>query len=333
MAGDLYRKPAMFSVVALLVILMGTVATMFYPMLRADMSGPRLEALRPYTPLELAGRDIYQREGCMGCHTQTVRPLASEVARYGDYSKVGEFAYDRPHLWGSKRTGSDLAREGGLRPNDWHVRHFADPRAVVPRSNMPSYAFLLKASLDPATARVHYRALASLYRPGEFGAKEEEFAALASKSEMDALVAYMQWLGHAVPRECAVGDLLAVNPLAGKAAAVERGKLVYANNCAQCHGEEGEGIPGAIPSLVDQEFLGQPGDAPDGTYFGLISCGSDAKKKIGRPGSPEGGMTAFGGQLPDDDIWSVIAFIRARQVHERGEHGPGHGGEHKSGHE
>src|SRR5512135_302461 len=177
MSGQIYRKPILFSVVALLVILAGTVATMFYPMVRQDMH-PKLDALRAFTPLELAGRDIYQREGCMGCHTQTVRPLASEVARYGDYSKVGEFAYDRPHLWGSKRTGPDLAREGGLRPNDWHQRHFENPRALVPKSNMPSYAFLKRAKLEPATVKAHYRALASVYRPGEFAARDEDFADL-----------------------------------------------------------------------------------------------------------------------------------------------------------
>jgi cytochrome c oxidase cbb3-type subunit 2 len=320
MAGQIYRKPVMFSVLALLVILVGTVATMFYPMLREDMKGPKLEALRAYTPLELAGRDIYQREGCMGCHTQTVRPLASEVARYGDYSKVGEFAYDRPHLWGSKRTGPDLAREGGVRPDDWHHRHFANPQALVPKSNMPSYAFLEEAKLDPVTVRAHYRALASVYAPGEFAAQEADFAALADKTEMDALVAYMQWLGHAIPRQCAVGDLLAVNPLAGKKQAILRGVTVYRDNCAQCHGDEGEGLPGAVPSLLDDEFLGQKGDVADGAYFGLITCGSDAKKQIGRKGDPEGGMTAFGGQLSDEDIWSVISFIRAQQKHEVIEH-------------
>jgi cytochrome c oxidase cbb3-type subunit 2 len=318
MAGAIYRKPIMFSVVALLVILAGTVATMFYPMLRSDMH-PRLEALKAYTPLELAGRDIYQREGCMGCHTQTVRPLASEVARYGDYSKAGEFAYDRPHLWGSKRTGPDLAREGGLRPNDWHVRHFKNPQALVPKSNMPAYAFLADAKLDPGTAKAHYRALGSLYTPAEFSAKEEDFAALAEKTEMDALVAYMQWLGHAIPRECQFGDVAAVNPLAGKKDAVARGMKIYADNCMQCHGEHGEGIPGAIPSLTDHEFLGQQGDMPDGAYYGLIVCGSDAKKKLGRAGDPGGGMTAFGGQLADEDVWSVISWIRAHQEHERAE--------------
>jgi cytochrome c oxidase cbb3-type subunit 2 len=320
MSGQIYRKPVMFSVVALLVILAGTVATMFYPMLRQDMSGPKLDALRAYTPLELAGRDIYQREGCMGCHTQTVRPLASEVARYGDFSKVGEFAYDRPHLWGSKRTGPDLAREGGLRPNDWHQRHFENPQALVPKSNMPSYAFLKQAKLEPGTVKAHYRALASVYKPGEFAAKEEDFAALGGKTEMEAIVAYMQWLGHAIPRECAVGDLLAVNPLAGKKSAILRGVTIYRNNCAQCHGDEGEGLPGAVPSLVDDEFLGEKGDVADGAYFGLITCGSGAKKQIGRKGDPEGGMTAFGGQLSDEDIWSVVSFIRAQQKHEAVEH-------------
>jgi cytochrome c oxidase cbb3-type subunit II len=312
----IYTKPVLFSVAALVAILVGTVATMFYPMLREDMH-PRLAALRAFTPLELAGRDIYQREGCMGCHTQTVRPLASEVARYGDYSKAGEFAYDRPHLWGSKRTGPDLAREGGLRPNDWHARHFEGPQAMVPKSNMPAYAFLSGAKLDPRSVKSHYVALASVYRPDEFAAKDEDFAALSEKTEMDALIAYMQWLGHAIPRECAVGDLAAANPLAGKPQAIARGKALYADNCAQCHGDAGEGIPGAIPSLVDDEFLGVKGDPADGTYFAIITCGSAAKKAIGREGSPEGGMTAFGGQLSDDDVWSVVAFIREQQKHQK----------------
>jgi cytochrome c oxidase cbb3-type subunit 2 len=123
----------------------------------------------------------------------------------------------------------------------------------------------------------------------------------------------MQWLGHAIPRACAVGDLAAANPLAGKAPAIARGKTLYADNCSQCHGDAGEGIAGVIPSLVDDEFLGVKGDPADGAYFGVITCGSAAKKAIGRAGSPEGGMTAFGGQLSDDDIWSVVAFIREQQ--------------------
>jgi cytochrome c oxidase cbb3-type subunit 2 len=321
MSGTIYGKPVLFSVVALLVILAGTVATMFYPMVRDDMH-PRLEALRPFTPLELAGRDVYQREGCMACHTQTVRPLGSEVARYGDYSKAGEFAYDRPHLWGSKRTGPDLAREGGLRPDDWHVRHFIDPRAVVPRSNMPAYGFLKGEKLQPDVVAANYRALSRMYRPGELAASRAEFAALSSRTEMDALVAYMQWLGHAIPRECAVGDLLAVNPLARNKDAILRGKALYADNCMQCHGDEGEGLPDAVPSLVDQEFLAEKGDLGDGAYYALINCGSTAKKAIGRKGDASGGMMGFGGQMSEEEMWSLVSFIRAQQTHERAEHEP-----------
>jgi cytochrome c oxidase cbb3-type subunit 2 len=137
MAGDIYRKPIMFAIISAVVILIGTAVTMFIPMMTSHMH-PKLEALKPFTPLQLAGRDIYQREGCNNCHTQTVRPLRTEVMRYGEYSKAGEFAYDYPFLWGSKRTGPDLARIGKKYPDAWHVRHFEDPRAFFARSNMPA---------------------------------------------------------------------------------------------------------------------------------------------------------------------------------------------------
>ncbi len=182
---------------------------------------------------------------------------------------------------------------------------------------MPAYAFLAGAKLDPRQVRRHYVALASLYAPSDFPAKEEEFTALSEKTELDAMVAYTQWLGHAVARACRVGDLVAVSPLAGKLEAAAHGKEVYEANCAACHGDDAAGIPGAIPSLVDAEFLGASGDVPDGTYFGLIACGSDAKKEIDRPGDPAGGMTAFGGQLPDDDIWSIIGYVRELQKNQK----------------
>ena len=162
-------------------ILAGSIVTMGYPMLRGDMH-PRLENLRPFTPLELAGRDVYQREGCSNCHTQTVRPLRSEVLRYGEYSKAGEFAYDRPFLWGSKRTGPDLAREGGKRPDGWHQRHYENPQAFEPRSNMPSYAFLKAARLEPAEVRSHYLALAAFHP--EMKAGQGDFAAPVSRKAM-----------------------------------------------------------------------------------------------------------------------------------------------------
>src|SRR5512136_1538355 len=143
MAGEIYWKPIALALMATGAILIGCIVTMAYPMLRADMH-PRLETLKPFSPLQLAGRDVYQREGCVGCHTQTIRPLPSEVVRYGGsraqeptarYSLAGEFAYDHPFLWGSKRTGPDLAFEGWLKPSrDWQVAHLENPQALVPRS-------------------------------------------------------------------------------------------------------------------------------------------------------------------------------------------------------
>jgi cytochrome c oxidase cbb3-type subunit 2 len=311
MASPIYKKPILFAVAALVTLLAGTVATVFLPMLRDDMH-PKLENLKPFTPLQLAGRDVYQREGCMGCHTQTVRPLASEVARYGEYSKAGEFAYDRPHLWGSKRTGPDLARVGGKYNDAWHYRHFEDPQAIVPKSNMPRYGFLFKAKVDAAAVRSHMAALS-------LPSSDADYAGLGEKSEMDALVAYMQWLGHAVARKSAFTvDLAMVNPIAGDAAALARGKKLFLDNCAACHGDEGEG--GAAPSVVDTTFLGDKGDMPDAAYYALIAYGSDVKPQLGRKGDPEGGMQAFAGPMSKDDIWAVISYIRAQQVHERAEH-------------
>jgi cytochrome c oxidase cbb3-type subunit II len=318
MAGEIYRKPISFALMATVVILAGTVVTMAYPMLRQEMH-PRLENLKAFTPLQLAGRDLYQREGCHNCHTQTVRPLRSEVLRYGEYSKAGEFAYDRPFLWGSKRTGPDLAREGGKRPDGWHQKHFANPQAFEPKSNMPSYAFLSSARLDPAEAKSHYLALASMYPAADFQAGDADFQALADRTEMDAMVAYMQWLGHAVARRApgAEGiDLAAASPLGDDPAAIARGLKVYVENCAICHGEEGKGETEIAPSLVDDVFLGERGDMPDGAYFALISGGSDAKPAIGRKGLAEGGMTAFGGQLSREDIWAVISWVRAQRAHQ-----------------
>jgi cytochrome c oxidase cbb3-type subunit 2 len=284
-------------------------------MLRADMH-PKLDNLRPYSPLELAGRDIYQREGCMNCHTQVVRPLKTEVLRYGEYSKAGESAYEHPFLWGSKRTGPDLAREGGKRPDGWHLKHFENPQAFEPMSNMPAYGWLAKTMLDPAEARAHFGVMATMHP--EMKASDADFAALGQKTELDALVAYMQYLGHAVrkPSETGGFDLTAVNPLGDAPAAIARGQKLFTDNCSPCHGDDGHGVEGLAPSITDKKVLGEDSDIADGAYFALISAGSDAKKAIGRKGLPDGGMTAFGGQLTKDDIWSLVSWIRAQQAHE-----------------
>jgi len=151
----------------------------------------------PYPALQLAGRDVFVSEGCYGCHSQMVRPLRSETERYGAYSVAGESVYDRPFQWGSKRTGPDLARVGGRYSDQWHVIHLMNPRDVVPESNMPGYPWLAETMVDPDLVTSKMRALQWLGDPytGEEIAAAAE--AVKGKTELDALVAYLQGLGHA----------------------------------------------------------------------------------------------------------------------------------------
>ncbi|MGQ0429544.1 MAG: cytochrome-c oxidase, cbb3-type subunit II [Gammaproteobacteria bacterium] len=167
------------------------------PIVTGDSHAHAAPGLEPYAPLELEGRDIYIRESCGTCHTQQVRPLLAEVKRYGPYSRAGEFAYDRPFLWGSKRTGPDLARVGGRYSDEWHRLHFDDPRAVVPASIMPAYPWLAKRQADRgATIQARMRALAKLGHPYS----QQEIAAapavLEGRTEQDAVIAYLQSLGR-----------------------------------------------------------------------------------------------------------------------------------------
>ncbi|HEY5801208.1 MAG TPA: cytochrome-c oxidase, cbb3-type subunit II [Burkholderiaceae bacterium] len=151
--------------------------------------------LKPYSPLRLAGRDVYVREGCYNCHSQMIRPFRAETERYGHYSVAGEFVYDRPFQWGSKRTGPDLARVGGRYSDDWHRIHLDNPRDVVPESNMPSYPWLAKTKLNPAEIAPKMRALKRLgdpYTEQEIANAAQE---VAGKTEQDALIAYLQGLG------------------------------------------------------------------------------------------------------------------------------------------
>jgi cytochrome c oxidase cbb3-type subunit 2 len=145
-------------------------------------------------------------------------------------------------------------------------------------------------------------------------------ASVDGKDELDALVAYTQWLGTSVQRrQAAEVDLALANPVAGRPDAIARGKKLFADNCAVCHGDDAEGQEGVAPSLVDEAFLGATPDLPDAAYFAIISGGSDAKPIAGRAGAKDGGMTAFGGQLSKEDIWSVIAWVRAQKAHEKAE--------------
>ena len=151
--------------------------------------------LKPYDAVQLVGRDVYVREGCYNCHSQMVRPLHAETLRYGHYSTAGEFVYDRPFQWGSKRTGPDLHRVGGKYSDEWHRLHLINPRDLVPESNMPAYAWLDRNKVDPQSVAPRMTALRRLGVPYT----DEEIAgaakALDGKSELDALVAYLQVLG------------------------------------------------------------------------------------------------------------------------------------------
>ncbi len=140
-------KPMFFTVLAVVAILIGGMVEII-PMFLIQDNVPTIASVKPYTPLEVLGRDIYIREGCLGCHSQMIRPFRSETERYGEYSKAGEFVYDHPFLWGSERKGPDLAREGGKYPDAWHYNHMDDPRSTSPGSIMPRYSWLLTQKMD-----------------------------------------------------------------------------------------------------------------------------------------------------------------------------------------
>ncbi len=151
--------------------------------------------LKPYTALQVVGRDVYVREGCYNCHSQMIRPFRAETLRYGSYSLAGEFVYDRPFQWGSKRTGPDLARVGGRYSDEWHRIHLTNPRDLVPESNMPAYPWLEKTAADHATVVARMSALRTLgapYADEELAKAPDE---VKGKTELDAVIAYLQVLG------------------------------------------------------------------------------------------------------------------------------------------
>lgn len=163
-------------------------------MLSADATEPA-ENIEPYSPLRLAGRDVYVREGCYNCHSQQVRPFRSETERYGPYSTAGEAVYDRPFQFGSKRTGPDLARVGGRYSDAWQRLHLIDPRALVPESNMPAYPWLEERMLDGELITNKIKALQLLGDPYTDAQIASAAAEVEGKTEMDALIAYLQELG------------------------------------------------------------------------------------------------------------------------------------------
>jgi len=181
-------------ILVILVIAVGGLVEIVPLYFQRDVVNP-VKGIKPYEPLRLAGRDIYIREGCYNCHSQMVRPFRAETLRYGHYSVAGEFVFDHPFQWGSKRTGPDLARVGARYSNDWHRIHFNNPRDVVPESNMPAYPWFEKTRLDGSDIQARMKALRTVGVPytDEEIAKAPE--ALKGKSELDAVIAYLQGLG------------------------------------------------------------------------------------------------------------------------------------------
>lgn len=172
------------------------------PIVTRDSHAHPVPGLAPYTALELEGRDVYIRESCGTCHTQQIRPLLAEVKRYGPYSRSGEFAYDRPFLWGSKRTGPDLARIGGRYSDAWHRLHLLDPRSVVPKSIMPAYPWLATNPADRhGSIQARMRTLAKLGHPYSDRDIAGAPSALAGHTELDAVIAYLQSMGRSMQGE------------------------------------------------------------------------------------------------------------------------------------
>ncbi|HET9639242.1 MAG TPA: cytochrome-c oxidase, cbb3-type subunit II [Allosphingosinicella sp.] len=224
--GRIERNVTVLAVLAFLAVTIGGIVEIA-PLFWIDSTIEKVEGVRPYTPLELAGRNIYIREGCYSCHSQMIRPFRDETERYGHYSLAAESMYDHPFQWGSKRTGPDLARVGGRYSDEWHVQHLKDPRAVVPESVMPGYVFLADRELKAGDMRGDLTALSRVgvpYDKAAIAAANEDLAAQADPNadtaallkrypksqvrdfdgdpatltEMDALVAYLQMLGTLV---------------------------------------------------------------------------------------------------------------------------------------
>lgn len=193
------KNVGLMAVLIAVVISFGGLAQIVPLMFQAEVIEP-LPGQEPYPALELAGRDVYIREGCYNCHSQMVRTLRFETERYGHYSLAAESVYDRPHQWGSKRTGPDLARVGGRYSDDWHRVHLINPRDVVPESNMPSYPWLANAELNATQTQRNMRGLQRMGHPYSEEDLNGVSAALEGKTELDAVVAYLQGLGRFAPR-------------------------------------------------------------------------------------------------------------------------------------
>ena len=193
------KNVGLMAVLIAAVVAIGGLAEIVPLMYQAEAIEPS-PGVKPYPALQLAGRDVYLREGCYNCHSQMIRTLRFETERYGHYSVAGESVYDHPFQWGSKRTGPDLARVGGKYSDDWHRVHLTNPRDVVPESNMPTFGWLVKGKLDGADVAGHMKGLQRIGVPYTDAQIAAAPADVAGKTELDAVIAYLQGLGKNAPK-------------------------------------------------------------------------------------------------------------------------------------
>ena len=315
----LERKPVKFAILVTIAVLIGGIVE-FVPTFVVESNIPTIASVKPYTPLELEGRDIYIKEGCNTCHSQMVRPFRSETERYGEYSKAGEFVYDHPFLWGSKRTGPDLARAGVItgkmyKPDIWHYNHMIDPQGMNQQSIMPPYPWLAEKVINFDAMPAKIRGMMALGVPYEEGYDQkaiEDMKAQAEKiaaglrekgaktngnEEILALIAYLQRLGTDIMagREVAVvEETFVFGQLMTAEADLTAGKEVFTTNCAICHGEVGQGNATG-PNLIDNYWIN--GGTNDQIYKSVVA------------GIPVKGMMAWKGVLTDLQIKQVTSYI------------------------
>lgn len=286
---NIYSKAIPLTIAIAVVILVGTVITMAMPLMRDDMH-PKLDTLKMYSALELEGRNIYQREGCVNCHSQVVRPLTADVVRYGEYTKAGESYYEHPFLWGSKRTGPDIARLAGKYSDQWHIAHLKNPQQFVPQSNMPIYAFLDR----PANAKEAEASMKTL----KFPYTASDIDNVKKSTELIALTAYLQSLGSAIaqPLYVQVDKEKYRNEPNPMSKVSDRAKLLFSAECASCHSADGKGTE--ITGNKSFKDMALAKYHTDGAFFADIANGIPYF------------MPSFVGIMSKKDIWELVIYVR-----------------------
>ncbi len=316
----LERKGMKFTIAAFIVLAIGG-AVEIIPMTFIKSNIPTIESVKPYTPLELEGRDIYVSNGCYTCHSQVIRPFRWETDRYGDYSKIGEFVYDHPYQWGSRRIGPDLARTGAIdgpmyKTAAWHYSHFMEPNRMNEQTIMPAYSWFADNKVDLTITPRKINAMITLGVPYEDGYADravEDYLKQAAEvvavlkesnidvhpeSEMVAMIAYLHKMGRDISAVKKVDEVVPAEVkeivLEETPENLEAGSVIFSKTCASCHGANGEGVA-TFPSFIDAEWI--HGDTPT-NVFGIIKNGKPAK-----------GMMSYKNQLSDKQIKQVTLFI------------------------